>query len=289
MAPSPSPPAPDAPRTRRKAVRVAMLLLGLATAAYTALLAALYVGQERLIFRAAPLPADHRFVFDQPFEEIRIPVPGATLDALLFPQPGSRGLVFFLHGNAGNLQTWTRGVDFYRRIGWDFFIVDYRGYGRSSGQVESEEQLVADVRAAYDAIAPRYRGRPIVLVGRSLGTGLAAGLARSVDPALLVLISPYASLVEAGQRAYPFAPAFIARYPLATDRILGNVGSPILILHGSRDTLIPPSDSERLAALARAPVERVVVEGAGHSDLQAFPAYLDALADRLGRIGRTDP
>ena len=116
---------------------------------YALLLAALYFGQESLIFPGTPLPAEHRFAFDQPFEEIRVPVDGGSLDALLFRQPSPRGLVFFLHGNRGNLQTWTTGLDFYRRVNYDLFIFDYRGYGRSTGQNVDERQLDADVRAAW--------------------------------------------------------------------------------------------------------------------------------------------
>lgn len=255
--------------------------------AWVAMLAALYFGQERLIFPATKLPADHAFRFDaQRFAEVRIPVPGAMLHALHFTQPQPRGLVFFLHGNAGNLETWTTGVDFYRRVNYDLFILDYRGYGKSTGAIDSEEQLHADVRAAWEAIAPRYRDLPIVVYGRSLGTGLAARLARDVDPALLVLVTPYASLAVAAKRAFPIAPEFVLKYPLRTDRLIGDVKSPVLLLHGNRDTLIPLADSERLLALARPPAQLLVVDGAGHNDIHTFPAYLDPLAEHLRRVGR---
>jgi alpha-beta hydrolase superfamily lysophospholipase len=271
-----------------RAVVITVLKIVLAGAlAWAALLAALYFAQERLIFPATKLPVDHVFRFArQDFEELRIPVPGATLNALLFRQPRPRGLVFFLHGNAGNLETWTTGIDFYRRVNYDLFIVDYRGYGKSTGAIESEDQLHADVRAAWDAIAPRYRDLPIVVYGRSLGTGLAARLARDVHPALLVLVTPYASLASAASRAFPIAPEFLLKYKMRTDALIGDVRSPLLLLHGSRDTLIPHADSESLRALARAPTELIVVEGAGHNDIHTFPAYLDPLAARLGQIGR---
>ena len=142
---------------KRTATKVVAVLAGLAGLGYAILLGALYVGQESLIFPGTPLPADHRFSFDQPFEEIRVPVPGGSLDALLFPQPKTRGLVFYLHGNRGNLQSWTTGLDFYRRARYDLFVFDYRGYGRSEGRNVDEAQLDADVRAAWNAIAPRYR------------------------------------------------------------------------------------------------------------------------------------
>jgi pimeloyl-ACP methyl ester carboxylesterase len=255
----------------------------LAVLGYLGIVAVLYALQERLIFPASTLPPDYQFRFDLPFEEVRIPVPGASLDALLFTQPSPRGLVFFLHGNAGDLSTWTTGVDFYRKVNYDMFMIDYRGYGKSTGRIESEAQLHADVRATWDAIAPRYRARnlPIVIYGRSLGTGLAAHLARDVDPALLVLVTPYTSLSAAASRAYPLAPEWILKYPLRTDAIIGEVKAPVLLVHGTRDELIPLADSEHLRALARPPAELLVVDGAGHNDIHQFPAYLDGLAARL--------
>ena len=260
------------------------LLAAIVAGSYLALLALLYFAQERLIFLGTPLPAEHLFRFDQRFAEVRIPVPGGTLHALHFTQENPRGLVFFLHGNAGNLQTWTTGVDFYRRVNYDLFIVDYRGYGKSTGRIESEAQLHADVRAAWDAIAPAYRGRPIVIYGRSLGTGLAAALARDVEPRLLILVSPYTSLADAALRAYPIAPSFLLKYPLRTDRLIGDSRSPVLLIYGTRDALIPLGDSEKLRALARSPVELLAVDGAGHNDIQQFPGYLEPLAERLLRL-----
>jgi uncharacterized protein len=270
------------PRWARLAAGTVAALIALG---YCGALAALYLAQERLIFPATKLPADYRFQFDQPFTEVWIPVQGATLHALHFKQPHPRGVVFFLHGNAGNLVTWTTGVDFYRRVNYDLFIIDYRGYGKSTGRIESEAQLHADVRAAYDAMAGLYRDTPIVIYGRSLGTGLAAPLARDVNPRLLILVSAFTSLAAAATREYAWTPEWILKYPMHTDAVIGDVASPILLIHGSEDKLIPPSDSKRLQALARSPTELIVVPGAGHHDIHTFPVYLDGLAARLIAVG----
>ncbi|HEX8010702.1 MAG TPA: alpha/beta fold hydrolase [Casimicrobiaceae bacterium] len=269
------------PGFRRTALAAIKVLIALAALGYMGTLALMYVNQERLIFPGTPLPADYRFRFDpgQRFEEIRVPVPGATLDALHFMQDKPRGLVFYVHGNGGNLATWTRGIDFYRRINYDLFIFDFRGYGKSTGRIESEKQLDADVRAAWDAIAPRYRDLPIIIQGRSLGTGLAARLARDVVPRLLVLVSPYTSLAAIGKLEYPFVPEWLNRYPMRTDALIGDIKSPIVLIHGTADAVIPFTESERLKKLARAPIELLAIAGAGHTDRSA--AYLDALAKRL--------
>jgi len=266
------------PRWARTA---ALILAALVALGYAGALGTLYLTQERLVLPGTILASDYRFQFDQPFEEVWIPVRGASLHALRFKQPNPRGVVFFLHGNVGNVSTWTTGVDFYRRVNYDLFIVDYRGYGKSTGRIESEAQLYADARAAYNAMAALYRDMPIVIYGRSLGTALAAALARDVHPQLLVLVSPFTSLAATAAQAYPWAPGWILKYPLRTDTIIGDVKSPILLIHGSDDKLIPLAHSQRLEALARSPVELLVVPGAGHNDIHKFPVYLDGLATRL--------
>lgn len=263
-------------------LKFAAAALGVAVLGYLIFLAVLYFSQERLIFPGTRLPADFKFEFGpQQFTEMRIDVPGATLDALHFTQANPRGLVFFIHGNAGNLETWTTGIDFYRRVNYDLFIFDYRGYGKSTGRIESEGQLNADVRAAWDASAPRYTGKPIVIYGRSLGTGLATTLAAAVEPRLLVLVSPYSSLAAAARSQYPIAPEWLLRYPLRTDRVIGSVKSPILLVHGTEDRLIPAANSERLRSLTQPPADLLLIQGAGHNNIHEFPAYLDGLAIRL--------
>ncbi len=268
-------------RGLRRALLVALI-------GYLALLANLYVRQESLLFHPEPLPADFsfagRYAPDQNFEEIRIPVDGAVLDALLFRQPASRGLVFYLHGNTGNLATWTSHVDFYRRLGFDLFMLDYRGFGKSSGHIDGEAQLHADVRAAWNRIAPAYAGKPVAILGRSLGTGLATRLARDVKPDLLVLVSPYASLLRMAREHYPAMPGVLFRYPLESDRLIGAVTSPVLILHGREDALIPLAHAQALVAASGGRAELLTVAGAGHDDIQDFSAYQDALARRLSKL-----
>jgi uncharacterized protein len=247
---------------------------------YAALLTLVWWQQERLIFLPSKLPAEHRFDFGADVQEAWVEVPGARLHALHLRHGEPRGVVFFLHGNAGNLDSWFANADFYRRLNLDLFMLDYRGYGKSGGRIDSQAQLEADVRAAWAGIAPRYAGKQRVFIGRSLGSALAAGLAADVQPELTVLVSPYESMAALAAEHYRWVPKSVLRYPLRTDEALARVKSPLLLLHGEQDTLIEPKHSERL--LHAAPhAERVLIPGAGHNDLQQFPAYLEALAARL--------
>jgi alpha-beta hydrolase superfamily lysophospholipase len=254
-------------------------LLVLATA-YLVVLGLVWWGQERLIFMPSKLPADHRFDFGADVHEAWVDVPGARLHALHLRNREPRGFVFYLHGNAGNLDSWFADVDFYRRLDLDLYMLDYRGYGKSSGRVQSQQQLEDDVRAAWRTIAERYAGLKRVIVGNSLGSGLAAGLAAEVQPELTVLISPYESLAALAAEHYRWVPQALLRYRLRSDEALARVRTPILLVHGERDVLIAPVHSERL--LRSAPhAERVVIAGAGHNDLPAFADYREAMARRL--------
>jgi pimeloyl-ACP methyl ester carboxylesterase len=258
--------------TVRRLLRASMMWFIAAVGLYLALLVALWWGQERLLFMPQPLPPDHRFEFGSDVHERTIDVPGARLHALHLQLPAPRGLVFFLHGNAGNLESWFDDVDFYRRANFDLFMIDYRGYGKSAGRIESEAQLHADVHAAWDAVAPAYAGRKRVLFGRSLGSGLVAYLAVSVQPDLTVLVSPYASMRALAAEHYPWVPAALLRYPLDTGAAVGQLRTPVLLVHGDRDTLIAPRHSDALLEFnPRARLHRV--KGAGHNDLQEFDDY----------------
>lgn len=251
--------------------------------AYGVLLAALWWGQERLLFMPEPLSADHRFNVGNDVHEVWVDVPGARLHALHLKLPAPRGLVFYLHGNAGNLDGWFANADFWRQAGFDLFMPDYRGYGKSTGRISSQAQLEADVRAAFAQVAPAYAGKRLVLFGRSLGTGLTTALATEVQPDLTVLVSPYTSLRALATQHYRFVPAALLRYPLASDPFIGRLRGPVLLAHGGRDTLIPPSHSQRLASLASRPTLLLVPE-AGHNDIHTFPAYLQSLRAALDAL-----
>jgi pimeloyl-ACP methyl ester carboxylesterase len=262
--------------------RMITLLTGVALV-YGLILALLWWGQERLLFLPTRLAPDHHLALERDVHERWIDVPGARLHALHLKLPAPRGVVFFLHGNAGNLESWFVELDVFRRASFDVFMIDYRGYGKSGGRIESEAQLHADVRAAWDAVAPLYAGNKRVLLGRSLGSGLAAALALQVHPDLTILVSPYASMRALAGEVYPWVPSALLRYPLATDQAVARLRTPLLLLHGERDNIIPPHHAQ---ALQRAqPQARLhIVQGAGHNDLQSFDAYDAALQQALDAL-----
>jgi len=260
--------------------RSAALLAALVGLLYLGTVAALWWDQERVLFHPVPLPLDHRFDFGDDVHETWIDVPGARLNALHLRLPDPDGVVVFLPGNSGNLETWFTAAPAFRKANFDLFMPDYRGFGKSSGEIESQAQLEVDVRAVWDAVVPLYQGRRLVVYGRSLGTGLAALLAADVQPDLTVLVSPYRSMEAMAAEHYPWIPTAVLRYPLRTEKALARVKTPVLIFLGDRDILIPPAQSEHLA-VDNPNVTLIRVPGAGHDDLHRFPAYLRGLADAL--------
>ncbi|MEX8520256.1 MAG: alpha/beta hydrolase [Leptothrix sp. (in: b-proteobacteria)] len=283
---------PGAPRARLR--RWLLALASTCLVAYTLVLVGMWQWQERLLFHPVPLSVEHRFGMPADVTELSIDVPGAQLNALHLHLPHPDGVVLYLHGNSGNLDRWFVNTDFYRAMNVDLFMPDYRGFGKSSGQISSEAQLLDDVRRAWQSIAPRYAGRPLILLGRSLGTGLAAQLAASLPaaqrPALLVLVSPYRSMAALAAEQYPYVPAALLRYPLHTDQVLPTLAASqttrIVLIHGEQDRLIPIQHSEMLAASAPG-AELHRIAGAGHGDLLQFPAYTEAI--RSAVLATTQP
>ena len=255
---------------------------------YAALLAWLYWRQESLLFFPDPLPATYKLADAPDIHEHMVDVPGARLSVLQLKLPNPKGVVFYLHGNGGNLASWFTNADFYRQANFDLVMLDYRGYGKSSGRIESLAQLRGDVRTVWNRFATAYRDKRIVVFGRSLGTGLAADLSsqlkvegRQAD--LTVLVSPYASLRQLTAEFYPFVPSLLLRYPLDNTEHLPKVGGPIYLLHGERDELIKVTHARQLHALVPA-ARLLVVPEAGHNDIHEFDGYLKPLRAALAQL-----
>ncbi|WP_426489636.1 alpha/beta hydrolase [Hymenobacter sp. 102] len=250
-------------------MRVLFWILGVGAVLYVAVCVLLYFQQERLLFFPVKLPAYYRFRFSNRFEERWIPTAdGTRLHGLLFPaDSASKGLIFYLHGNGGALDSWGEVAATYTQLGYSVFLLDYRGYGKSEGRISSQAQLLADVDTAYRQLTREFPEDQTVLLGYSLGTGPAAWLAARHHPRLLVLQAPYASMRAMARQHYPWVPPFIVRYPLATDEVLARVTAPIVIFHGDRDEVISPASTARLRQQLKLQDQFITLPGAGHNGL----------------------
>ena len=266
----------------------ALFSLGVAAAVaavYTAAIGYLWLRQERLLFEPTPLPADQPLVDDADVHESTIEVPGAKLSAAQLRLPNPRGVVFFLHGNSGNLRDCLVELDAFREVNFDVVMFDYRGYGKSTGRIASEQQLRADVRAVWDGFAAQYEGKRVVISGQSLGTALAAGLAAELcaagrSPDLTLLVSPYSSMRALAEELYPWVPRQVLRYPLHTAEHAAQLKGPLMLVHGDKDELIGIHHSHALCTAAPA-AQFLCVEGAGHADVHKFASFRKALSGAL--------
>lgn len=182
--------------------------------------------------------------------------------------PSPRLSVLMFNGNAGNRADRSPLAAALHRHGLQVLLADYRGYGGNPG-TSSEKGFAADARAARAYLAGRsdVDASRLVYFGESLGAAVAVSLAAEHPPAALILRSPFTSMADVGQHHYPFLPVRLLlrdTFP-SLDRIR-MVRSPLLVIAGEQDRIVPIHQSRRLYAAAAGPKALVVVPEAGHND-----------------------
>jgi len=251
-----------------------MAIISILLGIYILICGLMYFFQEKLIFFPDKLEKDYKFNFTEKFEEIYITTPDQkVLHALLFKADSPKGLIFYLHGNGGALDRWGDVAETYTRLNYDIFVLDYRGYGKSEGAIESEAQLFQDVQQAYNEMLKRYDEDQIVVLGYSIGTGPATKLASTNHPKLLILQAPYFSLGDMVQHGYPFVPPFLLKYKLETNKYITECKMPIVLIHGDVDEVIPYSQSVKLKALLKETDKLIKLDAQGHNGMTFTPEY----------------
>ncbi len=207
--------------------------------AYVLLCAGVYFYQEKIIFYPEKLPENYKFSFDGSFEEITIRTKDEkNLSSVLFKTQNPKGVIFYLHGNGGSIKGWGEVAQLYNSMNYDTFILDYRGYGKSEDKIKSKDQLFSDVESAYQELLKRYPENKIIILGYSVGTGLAAKLASAHHAKLLILQAPYYSMKDEMNQKFSFLPKFLLEYNFETNEYLKTVPSPVIIFHGDKDEVI---------------------------------------------------
>jgi pimeloyl-ACP methyl ester carboxylesterase len=238
----------------------------------------LYASQERIIFHPDKLSED--YVFDEG-EEVELPVAdGISLNCLWMKEPESRGVILYLHGNRGSNRRCSHQAETMSGFGYDIFMPDYRGFGKSDGEIESEAQLCADAQQAYDFLKKQYPEDRIVVAGYSIGTGMASYLAAHNRPQQLLLLAPYTSVVDLKNGMAPFLPDFLLKYPLRNIANLRQVTAPVTLFHGTFDEVIPFESSEKLQALNPARF-RLVDLPEGHRGVIFSPVFRQTVGELL--------
>ena len=229
-----------------------IILLVFFAVIYVLIVSYVYCNQVEMVFQSSKLSKDYKFDYVQHFEELNIKsFDGVVLNGLLFKSEHSKGLVFYLHGNAGTLETWGKIAKIYTDLGYDIFILDYRSFGKSEGEIENEEQLNKDISIVYKALISKYSENKIIIAGYSIGSGPATILASQNKPKALILQSPYYSFTELSSSRVPFFPDFMKKFSFETHDYLPKIKVPIYIFHGMEDKLIPFENSIRLKKILK--------------------------------------
>jgi fermentation-respiration switch protein FrsA (DUF1100 family) len=185
------------------------------------------------------------------------------------PPREGRPVFLYFHGNGDSLRCRDERSRALVAEGSGLVALSYRGYGGSSGR-PTETGLVEDATAAYAFAIARYSAERLVLWGESLGSALAITLAAEKPVGSLVLEAPFTSAVDVGAQHYWFLPVrLLIKDQFRSDRRVGKVVAPVLVLHGESDAVVPITLGERLFGLIQAPKRFVRVAGAGHNDLGA--------------------
>lgn len=271
--------------------RAAVGALLVATVGYASLGALLFGMQASLVYypnlgrETVATPA----ALGLAYEEVALRTSdGETLSAWWVPAPAARGAVLLLHGNAGNISHRLDYLAMFRTLGYSTLAVDYRGYGRSSGE-PSEEGTYRDAEACWAWLQSRgHAARDIVVFGESLGGGVATWIAARHAPRALVLASTFTSIPDLAADLYPYLPVrALARIHYDNAARLPEVAAPVLILHSPDDEIVPYAHAQRLYAAARG-TRRLVTLAGGHNEglVHARPEWVRELAAFLEEAAR---
>lgn len=243
--------------------------------------ALLYFNQDKIIFLAERLPENYQFKFSNAEEQFYHPEPNARLNALLFrnsQRQAKRGVILYLHGNTGSLRTWGGIAGPLTTYGYDVLVFDYRVYGKSQGKL-NEETLLKDAEFIYKQLLTEYPENKIVVYGRSLGSGLATYVASRNSPKMLILETPYYSLLDLTKNLgkthnIPWFPyEWILKYHLRTDLYLPQVKCPVYLFHGQLDEIIYYQSSQKLMKFFKQGDALFSVPNGKHADLSLYDEF----------------
>ncbi len=263
-------------------IRALLVLAATAAALYLAAAAFLYLTQSRQIYFPLRELVTTPAAEGMPYRDVELATEdGVRLHGWFVSAERPRGVLLFLHGNAGNISHRLESIRIFRELGLSVFIIDYRGYGRSEGSPD-EAGLHRDALAAWRYLreVENVPAERIVLFGRSLGAAVAAWLAAREQPGAVILESAFTSAADLAAELFPWLPVrLLLRFEYDTRAALAGVRAPVLIAHSRGDEIIPFAHARQLHAAAGEPKAMLEMRG-GHNDgfLLSQPHYQDGLA-----------
>lgn len=245
---------------------------------------AIYLLQERMIFRSEPVSAGTPYDFSQPHRDIIVNLnAGYTMSVVQFTTKAdsSKGVVLYLHGNMKNISWYASQSEPFTAMGYEVWMPDYPGFGKSTGEI-SEQALYDYALQLYTMARAVYSHEQIIIYGRSLGTGIAAWLASKKSCKHLVLETPYYSMTSLASKYIPVYPAAtLINYKIPSYKYLALVNAPVTIIHGTSDKVIPYGNASRLKEVLKPTDLFITVPDGGHNGLPQHPAYQQMLSEIL--------
>ncbi len=249
-----------------------MKLISIAILVYLLFVAALFIMQRSMIY----FPDTSRPEPIQSAEIVKVVTQDKQeLESWYFaPKISEKPVIVFFHGNAGNYGQRFYKVQSYLEAGYGILLAEYRGYGGNTGK-PSEQGFYQDARAYINWLISdkKLKARQIILYGESIGSGAAVQMATEYDVAGLILESPFSSLVDVAARQYPFVPVkYLLKDKFVNIEKIHAIKTPLLVIHGDKDEVIPIALSKKLFKAARNPKKFIEFPQARHNDLYDYGA-----------------
>ena len=255
----------------------------LAVIIYCAIGIALYYLQDRFLFHPKKLPPGYHFSFSQPFREINIPVNKTDTISLIkfLPRGPSKGVIVYFHGNLENIEHYQSFVPAFTDRGYEVWMPDYPGYGKSTGQ-RTEEKMYYQAWLIQKMAMSKYHSDSIIIYGKSLGTGIAAYAASVSKCRQLILETPYYSITDLfAHYAFMYPTSVMGEYKIPTWQFLEDVHIPVIIFHGTSDKIIPLSSAEKLKRFMKPGDKFITIENGAHNNLAKFSRYHEVMDSLL--------
>lgn len=261
-------------------MRILLLATAVLAGLYLLAVLAMFGLQRQLLFdpsNRAPTPAEAGF--DAATEVILVASDGTRIKLWHAPAAKGQPTILFFHGKGGEIADRPKRWAACRAAGLGVAFLSYRGFGGSDGH-PSEAGLLQDAAAAHDwLVSNGVKSQQIALVGESLGTGVAVGLAAQKPVGALILEAPYTSVVDVAAKRYPWLPVrWLMLDRFESLELIGDISVPLLVLHGTADTRIPPEMGVAMHAAAPGPKELILVPDTGHVELFNVPTWAQEIA-----------
>ena len=238
----------------------------------------------KLVFRPEALDDGYEYNFSGPHSSFYLyPDADIKTEVIRFTVDNPKGAILYFHGNTGNLQRWGIIAEKLTAYRYDVYVLDYRGYGKSTG-IPTEDGLLCDAEKLIEYLQQNHEYNKLIYFGRSLGSGVAAWLTERYCPDGLILETPYYSLENLITSYYPlYSVESDQRISFPTWQYLNYSNTEILMLHGTEDKVIPIDHAIKLYETIRNKhhVKFVIIPTGTHDNLPEFPEYTKALKDFL--------